>query len=89
MTKVGLFKDVDGSLSSRILAMAIVLIFDLIIVVISMFLQKDLPNNVSNILLTLSISTIPTCGCLQVYQNIKDKEKEIHKDLDGDGKIGE
>ena len=45
---VGLFKDTDGSISSRIVALFVVMVSDLIIIALSMLLQKDIPNNASN-----------------------------------------
>lgn len=81
----GLFTDVDGCLSSRIIALFIIIIFDLIIILISLILQKDIPNNASNVLITITTACIPIALCSQTYQNIKEKEKiktEIVRNFD-------
>lgn len=70
---VGLFKDTDGSISSRIVALFVVMVFDLIIIALSMLLQKDIPNNASNILITITTSCIPIALASQTYQNIKER----------------
>ena len=70
---VGLFKDADGSTSSRIVALFVVIVFDLIIIALSTILQKDIPDNASNILITITTSCIPVALASQTYQNIKER----------------
>lgn len=72
---VGLFKDGDGSTSSRIVSLFVVIVFDLIVVLLSLLLQKDIPSNASNILITITTATIPFCGYYQMRQNLKEIEK--------------
>ncbi len=73
---VGLFKDSDGSISSRIVSLFVVMVFDLTIIALSTILQKDIPNNASSILITITTSCIPVALASQTYQNIKEKTKE-------------
>lgn len=83
-----LFKDKDGDTSSRIVSLFIVVVFDLLIVALSLFLQKDIPNNASNILITITTACIPVAIVSQAYQNIKERETQEQRDIDGDGNIG-
>lgn len=85
---MNLLEDRNGSLSSRIISLFIVLIFDLVIVLISLLSQRDIPNNASNILITVTTACVPVALVGQVYQNIKDKEIKLNQDIDGDGKVG-
>lgn len=84
-----IFKDkYSKDISSRIVSLFIITVFDLLIVALSLFLQKDIPNNASNILITITTACIPVAIASQTYQNIKEKELQEQKDLNGDGKIG-
>ena len=84
-----IFKDKHSKdISSRIVSLFIITVFDLLIVALSLFLQKDIPNNASNILITITTACIPVAIASQTYQNIKEKELQEQKDLNGDGKIG-
>ena len=83
-----LFKDKDGDVSSRIVSLFIIVVFDLLIVALSLFLQKDIPSNASNILITITTACIPVAIASQTYQNIKEREIEENRDIDGDGNIG-
>lgn len=84
-----IFKDkYSKDISSRIVSLFIIVVFDLLIVSLSLLLQKDIPNNASNILITITTACIPVAIASQTYQNIKEKELQEQKDLNGDGKIG-
>ena len=83
-----LFKDKDGDVSSRIVSLFIIVVFDLLIVALSLFLQKDIPSNASNILITITTACIPVAIASQTYQNIKEREIEENRDINGDGIIG-
>ena len=84
-----IFKDKNSKdISSRIVSLFIIVIFDLLIVALSLILQKDIPDNASNILITITTACIPVAIASQTYQNIKEKELQEQKDLNGDGKIG-
>ena len=83
-----LFKDKNGDVSSRITFSFIIIIFDLLIVVLSLLTQKDIPSNASNILITITIACVPTSVISQAYQNVKEKELRENRDIDGDGNIG-
>lgn len=83
-----IFKDKDGNINSRILSLFIIVFFDLLVVVLSLLIQKDIPDNASNILITITTACIPVAIASQTYQNIKEKELQEQKDLNGDGKIG-
>lgn len=84
-----IFKDKNSKdISSRIVSLFIIVVFDLLIVALSLFLQKDIPDNASNILITITTACIPVAIASQTYQNIKEKELQEQKDLDGDGNIG-
>lgn len=84
-----IFKDkYSKDISSRIVSLFIITVFDLLIVALSLLLQKDIPNNASNILITITTACIPVAIASQTYQNIKEKELQEQKDLNGDGKIG-
>lgn len=84
----GIFKDKDGEISSRIVSLFIIVVFDLLIVALSLLLQKDIPNNASNILITITTACIPVAIASQAYQNVKEKELREQRDIDGDGNIG-
>ena len=84
-----IFKDkYSKDISSRIVSLFIIVVFDLLIVALSLILQKDIPDNASNILITITTACIPVAIASQTYQNIKEKELQEQKDLNGDGKIG-
>ena len=83
-----LFKDKDGDVSSRITFSFIIIIFDLLVIILSLLLQKDIPNNASNILITLNGTCLPTSIITQYLQNVKERETQENRDIDGDGKIG-
>lgn len=84
-----IFKDKHSKdISSRIVSLFIIVVFDLLIVALSLILQKDIPDNASNILITITTACIPVAIASQTYQNIKEKELQEQKDLNGDGKIG-
>lgn len=84
-----IFKDkYSKDISSRIVSLFIIVVFDLLIVALSLILQKDIPNNASNILITITTACIPVAIASQTYQNIKERELQEQKDLNGDGKIG-
>lgn len=84
-----IFKDkYSKDISSRIVSLFIIVVFDLLIVSLSLLLQKDIPNNASNILITITTACIPVAIASQTYQNIKERELQEQKDLNGDGKIG-
>ena len=85
---LNLFKDKDGDVSSRIVSLFIIVVFDLLIVALSLFLQKDIPSNASNILITITTACIPVAIASQTYQNIKEREIEENRDINGDGNIG-
>ena len=84
-----IFKDKDGDVSSRITFSFIIIIFDLLVITLSLLLQKDIPNNASNILITLNGACLPTSIITQYLQNIKEREIEENRDINGNGKIGE
>ena len=84
-----IFKDkYSKDISSRIVSLFIIVVFDLLIVALSLLMQKDIPNNASNILITITTACIPVAIASQTYQNIKEKELQEQKDFNGDGKIG-
>lgn len=82
------FKDKNGDTSSRIIFTFIVIVFDLLIALLGLFFQKDIPDNASNILITITSACVPIAIAGQTYQNIKDREIQENKDIDGNGKIG-
>jgi hypothetical protein len=84
-----LFKDKDGDVSSRITFSFIIIIFDLLVIILSLLLQKDIPENASSILITLNGACLPTSIITQYLQNVKEREMQENRDIDGDGKIGE
>ncbi len=87
---VGLFKDTDGSTSSRIVSLFVVIVFDLTIIALSTILQKDIPINASNILITITTSCIPVALASQTYQNIKErniKEENTKEEENNKGQI--
>lgn len=86
---INLFKDKDGDVSSRITFSFIIIIFDLLIIAVGLFLQKDIPDNASSILITLNGACLPTSIITQYLQNVKEREIEENRDINGDGKIGE
>lgn len=83
-----IFKDKDGNINSRILSLFIIVFFDLLVVVLSLLIQKDIPDNASNILITITTACVPTSIISQTYQNVKERELREQRDIDGDGKIG-
>ena len=83
-----ILKDKNGDISSRIVSLFIITFFDLLIVALSLFLQKDIPSNASNILITITTACIPTSIISQAYQNVKERELQEQRDIDGDGNIG-
>ena len=85
---IEIFKDKNGDISSRIVSLFIIVVFDLLIVALSLFLQKDIPSNASNILITITTACIPVAIASQTYQNIKEREIEENRDINGDGNIG-
>ncbi len=84
-----IFKDKDGDVSSRITFSFIIIIFDLLVITLSLLLQKDIPDNASNILITLNGACLPTSIITQYLQNVKEREIEENRDINGNGKIGE
>lgn len=85
---LNILKDKNGDTSSRIVSLFIIVIFDLLIVVLSLLTQKDIPNNASDILITITTACIPVAIASQTYQNIKEREINENRDIDGDGNIG-
>ena len=84
-----IFLDKDGDVSSRIVFTLVVILFDLFIVLMGLIFQRDIPDNASNILITITGACVPIAIAGQTYQNVKDRELEENKDINGDGKIGE
>ena len=84
-----IFLDKNGDTSSRIVFTFVVIIFDLFIALMGLIFQKDIPDNASSILITITGACVPVAIAGQTYQNVKDRELERNEDLDGDGKIGE
>lgn len=83
-----LFKDKDGDVSSRITFSFIIIVFDLLVIILSLLLQKDILNNASSILITLNGACLPTSIITQYLQNVKQRELLENRDIDGDGNIG-
>ncbi|MBO4516740.1 hypothetical protein J5751_04920 [bacterium] len=65
------FQDKNGDTSSRIVISFIVIIVDLLIVITSLILQKDIPHNATNLAITIT-TCVPFSVVSQTYQNIQE-----------------
>lgn len=84
-----IFLDKNKDVSSRIVFTFVVIIFDLFIALMGLIFQKDIPDNASNILITITTACVPVAILGQAYQNVKERELEENRDINGNGKIGE
>ena len=66
------FQDKNGDTSSRIVISFIVIIVDLLIVITSLILQKDIPHNATNLAITITTTCVPLSVVSQTYQNIQE-----------------
>lgn len=84
-----IFKDKDGDVSSRIVFNAVILLTTLIVCVYCIYSQKDIPSNALYLLITIIGGYVPTSTITQYLQNVKEREIEENRDINGNGKIGE
>lgn len=86
---LNILKDKNGDTSSRIVFNAIILLTTLGVCLYCIYSQKDIPSNALYLFITIITGYVPASTITQYLQNIKEREIEENRDINGNGKIGE